>query len=95
MGRIAELEQRGRDLEAQINILRPDLVNANNTIKSLYEELDAERKSYEATIEQLKSQLVSQTAAIENATKTAQTAAPVATKAPWFVRFLSSFTRKK
>lgn len=57
MAQIEELRQQVRDMQGQIDILRPDLVNANKTIDGLNEELKNERIGYEAQIADLKKQL--------------------------------------
>lgn len=100
--RIKELEQQNRDLQAQINTLRPDLVTMTNRLDHALAEIgrlqqtmaderiafDAEKVIFAKQIEEL---VNNQNGAIQQA----QVTAPSATKKSWFTRLVATLTKSK
>lgn len=103
MAVIEQQRQQINDMQAQIDILRPDLVNANSTIDALHQELDAERRGYTLQIAALQEQLKTPSIVVAPAPVAEPTVAvipptsPVATlpQTNWFVRFLAAIVPKK
>jgi hypothetical protein len=56
-GAYESLQQQTRDMQAQIDTMRPDLVDSHNRIEGLTKELEAERLGYETRLAGLHAQL--------------------------------------